>query len=83
MLKQDDYQQFFQAMVAEIDVHESRRHWTVMHRSDLPPGTKTIRAIWSFKRKRYPDGTLNKLDYAHMVANKPGVGIIGIHMLRL
>ena len=22
--------------------------------------TKTIMSIWSFKRKRYPDGTLNK-----------------------
>ena len=29
-------------------------------RSTLPAGAKTIRAIWSFKRKRYPDGRLNK-----------------------
>ena len=26
----------------------------------ISPGTKTIQAIWSFKQKRYPDGTLNK-----------------------
>ena len=28
--------------------------------ADLPPGANTIMAIWSFKRKRFPDGTLNK-----------------------
>ncbi len=27
---------------------------------NLPKDTKTIMSIWSFKRKRYPDGTLNK-----------------------
>jgi hypothetical protein len=26
----------------------------------IPPGTKTIQTIWSFKQKRYPNGTLNK-----------------------
>jgi hypothetical protein len=26
----------------------------------MPADTKTIMAIWSFKRKRFPDGTLNK-----------------------
>ena len=31
-----------------------------MCRSTIPTGVKTIQAIWSFKRKRYPDGTLNK-----------------------
>jgi hypothetical protein len=31
-----------------------------MEHEDLPIGTKTIMAIWSFKRKRFPDGTLNK-----------------------
>ena len=42
MLKQDDYKQFFEAMVAGIGVHESRHHWTMMLRSDLPPGAKPI-----------------------------------------
>ncbi len=36
------------------------RHWDLMLRTDLPIGAKTIMAIWSFKRKRFPDGTLNK-----------------------
>jgi len=60
MLKEDDYRDFFKAMIDEIEVHEKRDHWTLMERKDLPIGTKTIMAIWSFKRKRYPDGSLNK-----------------------
>jgi hypothetical protein len=31
-----------------------------MQHSDMPENTKTIMSIWSFKRKRYPDGMLNK-----------------------
>ena len=29
-------------------------------RSSLPSATKTIKAIWSFKRKQFPDGRINK-----------------------
>ena len=60
MLKEEDHKQFFQAMEIELNDHEERKHWTVMDRKDMPIGTKTIMAIWSFKRKRFPDGTLNK-----------------------
>ena len=60
MLKEDDYRMFFQAMLEEISVHEEREHWTLMNRRDMPSDAKTIMAIWSFKRKRYPDGSLNK-----------------------
>ena len=31
-----------------------------MRRSALPLGTKTIMSIWSFKRKRFPDGRIMK-----------------------
>ncbi len=31
-----------------------------MRCSDMPANTKTIMSIWIFKRKRFPDGTLNK-----------------------
>ena len=31
-----------------------------MERKDLPPGPKTIMAIWPFKKKWYPDGSHNK-----------------------
>ena len=47
-------------MVNEVDDHESRAHWTLTKRCDLPSGTKIIMSIWSFKRKQYPDGNLNK-----------------------
>jgi hypothetical protein len=60
MLKEQDHKQFFKAMEVELADHEERDHWTLMERKDLPIGTKTIMAIWSFKRKRFPDGSLNK-----------------------
>ena len=45
----------------EINDNESRDHWEiVLCCNTIPPGMKTIQAIWSFKRKRFPDGTLNK-----------------------
>ena len=59
-MQQPDASQFIEAMDMEIDDHQSRGHWDIIQRSTNPPGTKTIQAIWSFKRKRYPDGTLNK-----------------------
>ena len=60
MLKQDDAADFIKAMVKETRDHESRDHWDIIKRSQVPHGTKTIQAIWSFKRKRFPDGLLNK-----------------------
>jgi hypothetical protein len=59
-MKQNDYADFLEAMSVEIDAHEKRGHWTMVKRSSIPPGVKTIRAIWSFKRKRFPDGRINK-----------------------
>jgi hypothetical protein len=59
-LQQPDYHDFVKAMIHEVDNHEKQAHWTWTKQCDLPPGTKTILSIWSFKRKRYPDGTLNK-----------------------
>ncbi len=60
MLREENYMQFFEAMEVELADHEKRNHWTLMKRKDMPIGTKTIMAIWLFKRKRFPDGTLNK-----------------------
>ena len=51
---------FISAMQKKIFDHESRNHWKIVHRTTLPLTTKTIQAIWSFKRKRFPDGHLNK-----------------------
>jgi hypothetical protein len=60
MLREEDNKQFFKAMEVELDDHEVQHHWTLMERVNMPPGAKTIMAIWSFKRKRFPDGSLNK-----------------------
>ena len=47
-------------MIKEADDHESRDHWDVVPRWEKPPDVKAILAIWSFKRKRFPDGRINK-----------------------
>ena len=60
MLHQDDWNQFLEAMTKEIGDHTKRKHWEIVPRAQMYQGIKPIRAIWSFKRKRYPDGTLNK-----------------------
>jgi hypothetical protein len=58
--QQPDLAQFIEAMLKEINNHESLNHWEVVFRITIPPGHKTIQAIWSSKRKHFPDGTLNK-----------------------
>jgi hypothetical protein len=40
--------------------HELRNLWTIVHGSTVPRTAKPIQAIWSFKRKQCPDGTLVK-----------------------
>jgi hypothetical protein len=47
-------------MEIELNDHETCNHWTLMLCYDLPIGLKTIMAIWSFKQKQFPKGTLNK-----------------------
>ena len=59
-MKQDDKLSFVEAMEKEINDHESRSHWAVVHRDTLPTKARPIKAIWSFKRKRAPDGSLLK-----------------------
>ncbi len=59
-LQEADYHEFVKAVIHEVDDHESQAHWTLTKRCELPSVTKTIMSIWSFKRKRYPDGSLNK-----------------------
>lgn len=60
MLKQPDRHKFIEAMIKETAVHEERGHWIRMLRSDMPAGAKTILSIWSFKRKRMPEGLISK-----------------------
>ena len=56
-MKQDDKVNFVRATEKDIEDHESRNHWTVVHRSTIAQRAKPIREIWSFKQKRRPDGT--------------------------
>ena len=60
MLKQEDVASFVEAMLKEVDDHESRDHWDLIERSEMPAISKTILSIWSFKRKRLPDGSITK-----------------------
>lgn len=60
MLQQDDKNEFIKAMLKEVVDHENRDHWTVMERSAKPKEMKSILSVWSFKRKRSPDGRILK-----------------------
>jgi hypothetical protein len=59
-MREKNYHKFIKAMIKEVDDHENRNHWTIMRCSDVPVDSKTIMSIWSFKCKRYPDGSLKK-----------------------
>jgi hypothetical protein len=58
--QQPDADKFVEAMGKEVNNHESHDHWEIVRLSTIPAGLKTIQAIWSFKRKCYPDRTLNR-----------------------
>ena len=60
MLKLDDIKPFVEAMMKEVHDHESRDHWELFARSDMPSGAKTILSVWAFKLKRFPDGQIMK-----------------------
>jgi hypothetical protein len=60
MLCGNDFIKFFKAMEVKIPDHEDYCHWTLMLCKDLPVDVNMIMAIWSFKCKRFPNGTLNK-----------------------
>ena len=59
MLEQPDSGEFIKDMVKEIEDHTTHNHWKPVPRNSIGVA-KTIPAIWSFKRKRKPDGTLLK-----------------------
>ncbi len=59
-MKEKDFTDFVLAMVHKVDDHEKHGHWTIIQHCDMPANSMTIMGIWSFKRKRYPDGALNK-----------------------
>ena len=59
-MKQEVTLGFVAAMEKEIEDYESRGHWHMFNISTLPENAKPIKAIWSFKQKRRPGGSLLK-----------------------
>ena len=51
-LKQKDRDKFIDAMVKEVRDHESRYHWRVIKRTEVPEGHKVLPAVWAMRRKR-------------------------------
>ena len=60
MLKQDNAADFIKATMKETCDHKYCGQWDIIKRSQVPHGTTTIQVIWSFTRKRFPIGLLNK-----------------------
>jgi hypothetical protein len=54
-LRAPDRSQFIKAMQREVKDHEDLKHWELVHRSEIPEGTKVLPAVWSMKRKRRID----------------------------
>ena len=46
-------------MIKELEDHHKHKHWKLVKREDIG-NAKTVKAIWAFKRKRRPDGSLLK-----------------------
>ena len=57
--EQPDFIEFVKAMKKEIDDHHNRKHWKIIKRS-AHNNPRTILAIWSFKRKRLPNGQVSR-----------------------
>ena len=59
-MKHDEKLALLDATEKEISDHEKGGHWSIVHHDTIPNKARPIKAIWSFKRKRKPDGKLLK-----------------------
>ena len=59
-MKQEDKMSLVEATEKGIFDHKARGHWSVFHCDTIPNKARPIKAIWSFKIKRKPDGELLK-----------------------
>jgi hypothetical protein len=75
-INQPDHPSFIKAMVKEVDDLFNNGVWQLRRRSELGH-IQTIKAIWSFKRKRAPDGTVTK-HKARLCAHG-GMQVEGVH----
>ena len=55
-----DVKGFYQAMEIELGTLESLKSWDVVPR-EASKGDNILQPTWTFKRKRYPDGSVKKL----------------------
>ena len=60
MLRQPDKAEFIAAMGLKVNDHVTRNHWKMIKKTQMKAGVKPILGIWSFKRKRKPDGEIIK-----------------------
>ena len=60
MLKADDCNEFFKAQVSELKGLEEADVFDYQEISSFPKDAQLLNAIWSYRRKRRPDGTLLK-----------------------
>ena len=58
-MREDDREDFIKAMIKELEDFQRNKFWKLVKRSEIGD-SHTIKAIWSFKRKRRPDGSLLK-----------------------
>ena len=59
-MKQEDKMSMVEATRKKITNHEAGIHWSVFHCDNLLNKARPIKSIWSFKRKKKPDGNLLK-----------------------
>ena len=59
VLQMEDRKEFINAMIQELDDHHRRGHWILLKRNEIG-SARTIKTVWSFKRKRRPDGSIIK-----------------------
>ena len=58
-MRQPDCEEFIKAMIKELKDHHDNKHWRLVKRNSIG-NAKTVKAIWAFKRKRRPDGSILK-----------------------
>lgn len=54
-LKEPNKDKFIPVMQKEVQMHKDKGHWEVVCKDKLPKGTPVLPAVWSMKRKRFPD----------------------------
>jgi hypothetical protein len=75
-MQEDDREKFIEAMLKELEDHRVNEHWVLVPRKDIGD-SPTIKAIWSFKRKRRPDGSL--LKYKARLCAHGGMQVYGVN----